>query len=276
MADNDFIEIPGASGNSAGGGEGQGASDVASGAPDRNALLEQRLSKMGDAIEKLMSNSRKSEDDGKKAELTRRINAAIGAKQKEVDAAETALAEAYEDGDGMAIAKAQRKLSELTATVERMRAEGRNALNSFNAEGSDAGDDDGADTTNLDAWKRQNKWFGTDATLTAAAREIDKEIQEAGVIEVGSSEYFAALDQQMARRYPDRFKGSPGSTATSGDAKGNTQGVTRLPRAVVDGWKRMGINTDDPDTLKRMMGHRQTAVNKGILDPTPRYGRVMD
>lgn len=271
----DFIEVPGASGNGDGGGGGQGASAAASGAPDRNSIFEDRLNKMGEAIETLVNRGRKDEADGKKADLTRRINAAISEKQKEVDKAETALAAAYDEGDGAAIAKAQRKLSELTATVERMRAEGRNAINSMGSETTSAKEDE-VDDSNLQAWRRQNKWFGTDAELTAAARKIHKDIETAGVIEIGSSEYFSALDQQMARKYPDRFKGSPGAAAQTGDGTPAPRGVTRIPKDVIDGWRRMGINTDDPDTLKRMVGHRQTAVDKGILDPTPRYGRVID
>lgn len=273
MSDNPYIEIPGADGDNGGGGEGQGASGNPS--VDRNTALEQRLEKMGSAIDSLLTRDQRSKRAGEKDEATRKVVTAIQTKQREVDAAEQALAAAYEEGEGLAIAKAQRKLSELTAAVERMKSEGKAYLARFDER--EDNDDGQPDTTNLDRWRSRNAaWYGVDAELTKASHEIDRQIRAAGALEVGSNEYFEAIDRQMQKRFPDRLKGSPGAASQSTDTAGTSRGVTRIPAAVADGWRRMGVNIDDPEVAKRMLSHRQTAVSKGILSEKPAYGRVFE
>lgn len=275
----EFFEIPGASGDAGGGGGGQGASGDPAPA-DRNATLEGRIDRLGEALQTLVERDRKNEQNSAVSDLKRRISAALNKKQQEVDAAENTLASAYEDGDGPAIAKAQRKLSELTATMERMRAEGQGAIREAENEakaGAAGGSGKKLDTTNLDKWKDKNKvWFGVDTTMTQDAIAIGRQIESAGQIETGSHQYYEAIDREMARRYPDRLKGSPGGAPQARDTGGTTGGVTRIPREVADGWRRMGINVDDPAVAKRMLGHRQEAVDKGILPSEPRYGRVLE
>ena len=106
MADNEFFEIPGATGDNGGSGEGQGASNPAP--ADKNDYMQSQLDKLGAAVQSLVDRDKKATQSNEVNELKRRISAAIGKKQREVDEAETALSEAYEDGDGGAIARAQR------------------------------------------------------------------------------------------------------------------------------------------------------------------------
>ncbi len=276
MADNDFFEIPGASGDNSGGEQGQGASESAP--ADRNTILEQRLERMGHAIETLVSKDKTSHQQREKEQLQRKVVNAVRTKESEVDKAETALAEAYEEGDGVSIAKAQRKLSSLTAEVERLKAEGRAALERFeSSQPRDDADDSDLSTANLDRWKdRNSSWYGVDGEMTRAAHKIDAEIRAAGQIETGSEAYFEAIDRQLSKQFPDKMRGSPGSAGGGGDTGGQNRGVTRIPADVADGWRRMGIDIDNPEVAKRMMDHRQKAVGKGILQEKPQFGRVLE
>ena len=57
----------------------------------------------------------------------------------------------------------------------------------------------------LDTWLQKNPWYGPDPEMTALAVGIDKKIQEAGNIVIGSDEYFATLDKTMRKRFPEYF-----------------------------------------------------------------------
>lgn len=57
----------------------------------------------------------------------------------------------------------------------------------------------------LETWLQKNPWYGPDAEMTALAVGIDKKIQEAGNIVIGSDEYFATLDKTMRKRFPEYF-----------------------------------------------------------------------
>ena len=49
----------------------------------------------------------------------------------------------------------------------------------------------------------------------------------------------------------------------------------RIPEAIASGYRRMGINVDDPEVAKQMVGAREQAVRKGFLPETPAYGSVV-
>jgi hypothetical protein len=71
----------------------------------------------------------------------------------------------------------------------------------------------------LETWLQKNPWYGPDAEMTALAVGIDKKIQEAGNIVVGSDEYFATLDKTMRKRFPEYF----GTEETESMAKTETR-----------------------------------------------------
>jgi hypothetical protein len=115
--------------------------------------------------------------------------------------------------------------------------------------------------------------------MTDKAHDIHGRIVSAGAIAVGSPEYFETIDRQMKQSYPDRFGGTPATA--SGDSGGGRGGggspaQGRIPQSVIEGWKRMGIDTSDKAVVERMIGHRSKLVDKGILTPTPVYDRVKE
>lgn len=265
----------------AGGGGGQGAS----GAPttDRQAAYEARLDKMGQSIDQLLNRTRKDEEvreaEGKLAQIRTAVTESVNKLKGDVKQAEDALAAAYDEGEGKDIARAQRILSERAARLERIQSDGARLLKEQEAKikaepKKDTADSDGVDRTELNKWLAANPWYNTDAEKRTAANQIDAALKAEGQILTGTPQYFEAINKRMAEKFPAFFKGSPGSAGGgSGEQVGQAQ--TRVDRETAEAWRRMGINVDDPDTVKRMLGHRQTAVEKGILPQTPITGRVL-
>jgi hypothetical protein len=256
--------------------------------------LEQRLSRITDAVTSLTRRDREREVQSAAERLKAyeaQIASAVRNAEANVDAAEKALARAHEDGDAVAIARATRQVTDAVAEREGVRLEKRDfdrarAENERRRGGSTGARGDGKDTqpegqrdtTNLNDWKSRNaEWYGVDAGMTKAAHEIDRSIRQAGVIAVGSPDYFKAIDRQMAQRYPEKFRSAPNNSGSGSGAPAGGQRPNggRIPKEVLDTWAKMGINVNDDKTLERMVKNRATLAEKGILPETPAYGRVI-
>lgn len=272
-------EDEGAGGASDYSGEGAQPAPDNSGAEDKLTALEKRLSRITESVEGLTQQQKRERAVGaiqaREGELSRAKQMAEAA----VGSAEAKLAEAYDNGEGVEIAKAQRALTEAVAKRERadidlgnfkdqVKAAERKQQNS----GSDTLDD-----ANLRDWKsKHSAWYGVDAEMTKASHEVDRQIRAAGVLSVGSKEYFNAIDRAMSQKYPDRFGGTPptGGGGRSG-APDTGSGRGMINRSIAEGYRRMGINIDDPKVAERMIKNRETAVQKGILPSTPIGGQVV-
>jgi hypothetical protein len=263
-------------------GSSEGQAPQSNPADDLAARFEGRLNKITDAVETLTRShqqSRASDADNRMRSQVERLDAARRSAEVAVATAERALATAIEGGEAAAIARAHRNIAE--RVVERDKATSRRTdfdrvmretqqrARQQPADAPAQPTDKQVDDANLRQWKsKHSSWYGVDTDLTKAAHDVDKRIREAGVIPVGSPEYFRAIDMQMAQRYPDRFSRAPDTASGGGGGGGQRQQSSaggRIPQSVVDGWERMGIDVRDPKVIERMLGHRQTAVEKGIL-----------
>lgn len=273
-------EDEGAGGASPAGGEG----DRPAPDNDRVAALESRMGSMAkymqDFVEGQKSQHARSQIETYGRDLDAKVNEAKDAVAK----AEADLASAFDEGDGVAIARAQRVLSEQVTARDRAQQNVEAYKARLKQEERRSGGSDGAagtgqqqvDTTQLDQWKSKHRsWYGLDSEMTKAAHAISDRIKAAGAIPVGSKEYFDVIDRQLRQDFPDRLSGSP-STAGTGQGRNDApQRRGRISQSVLDGWRRMGINVDDPKTVERMVGHRNTLVNKGILSEIPVTDRIM-
>lgn len=266
--------------------EGAGAPEPqASQQPDPNAAvselaarLSQRLSVLTDAVTDVVRD-REEERAQMAAERARGVIQSAEQRVRLAEAAaaraQEALATAIEGGDARAIAAAQASVTDARIAVSRSKEELRAAALRQSAERrTPARPEQEAqiDDRNLRDWKSRHKtWYGVDQGMTMAAHQIDSQIRAAGVIPVGSPEYFEAIDLQMAKKYPDYFGRTPNTGGGASGAGAGRSGAlsdgnaVRIPGSIYDGWKRMGINVDDPEVVKRMMGHRRSLVEKGIL-----------
>jgi len=78
-------------------------------------------------------------------------------------------------------------------------------------------------------WARENEWFNADKILTAAALEVDNQLQEEGY-SPEEDEYYEEIDRRMADLFPNRFGGTVQQEAETPRPK-----ATSSPSQVVAG-----------------------------------------
>lgn len=81
--------------------------------------------------------------------------------------------------------------------------------------------------TKAQAWQERNSWFGQNRGMTAYALGVHDELYEQGV-ELGSDDYYRALDRTMRKRFPEAFQNS-----VVGDDEQKPQGSRVRPSTVV-------------------------------------------
>jgi hypothetical protein len=54
------------------------------------------------------------------------------------------------------------------------------------------------------SWQKRNSWFGQNRSMTAFALGLHEDLRDNGV-EVGSEDYYGALDKTMRKRFPEAF-----------------------------------------------------------------------
>lgn len=254
----------------------------------RVAALEQRLGQLtqvltGFANENKQTRAQQQAEAQRQREMQQAQGYVRDAEQK-LRAAERKLAEAHEAGDAAAIASATASLSTIGAehTAARMHAESianRPAAQPQQQQPQQQ-QPQKIDDTNLRAWRKRNEsWYGVDPEMTRAAYEIAREVEGEKVLEVGSEQYFKAVDARLRSKYGDRMpsQSSAAQMQTQRGSMSNAQPAQqhRIPQSVADGFRRMGIDVDNPDVAKQMRAARETAVRKGFLPETPAYGSVI-
>ena len=239
--------------------------------------FEGRLNQIAGAVQTLANDqkaTRQRDADSRVRGQITQLDQAVRSGDAAVTAAERSLTAAIEAGEAATIARAQRVLSEQISNRDRIKIQKADFERASRAAAARqqqpakttpaAGDD-----TNLKQWKsRHASWYGVDNEMTKAAHAIDNQIRATGAISIGSQEYFRAIDQQMAQKYPQTFKKVPETSGAGGGRGGNPSSNAargRIPQSVVDGWERMGIDVKDPKVIERMLKNRQEAVDKGIL-----------
>ena len=245
---------------------------------DTIANLTARLDRLNQSVDAQTADSVQRNQRSQVIARDNELNNVKAQAQANVDTLEKALADAYDNGEGGEIAKAQRALTQGVAKVERADLEVetfRKQVKAAEARAPAGGD---LDETNLNSWKsKHSTWYGVDAAMTKASHEIDRQIREAGVISAGSTAYFEAVDRQMSQKFPERFGGTPSTNGGTGGGGGGAPNPNkgRIASSIADGWRRMGIDMSDPKVVERMNKNRQTAVDKGILNQTPSTGSII-
>jgi len=247
--------------------------------PDRITALEQRIQQLTGVVE-TVTQSRVADDA--KAHQDRAIataEASVREAAAKVAAARQKLATAHESGDPMQIADATAEIGTLTATHVAAQMQAQQVRQQVEQQRK-APARPQVDDTNLRAWRDANKtWYGVDPDMTAKALEIGKQIEREQVFAVGSKGYFDAITARVRSQFPDRFRGNdtPGFTPARGNAMPDrdTREV-RIPAAVAEGYRKMGIDVDNPETAKQLVAARAKAVEKGFLpDRAPADLRIV-
>lgn len=130
----------------------------------------------------------------------------------EVEKAKVALKAAHEAGDTEAFVEAQAKLNEAIFNQQRVKAfkpslqktaEPDNVSPQQAAPAAPVQQPDAKFT----AWRQKNPWFGEDDEMTSLAFGLHNKLSKTD-IQVGSDEYYSAIDRRMRQVFPNKFESS--------------------------------------------------------------------
>ena len=127
----------------------------------------------------------------------------------ELESAKKAYKDAYDAGDSDQLVEAQERLTMAKIKVDKLDnhnpvykkpvEDERNEVQSFQEQSAPKPDKKAA------KWQKRNTWFGQDEEMTSLALGLHEKLKRTGV-NIGSDEYYDAIDTTMRRRFPEAFE----------------------------------------------------------------------
>lgn len=259
--------------------DGSGGGGYPAPMSDRERALEARVNQLATSLDTMRKSTQQTAAQTQLAQAKAQVDQSVTEAENLVNSAETSLLTALESSDPGEIARAQRKLADAAASAERKRAD-RDAFTAQLKQQEHRGggtrnesvvDGPKIDTSNLDKWKDKHKtWYGVDPEMTRVSHEIDAGIRQSKQYTVGSPEYFAAIDNALRTRFPNRFSGAPASASARSGDDSNSSSPRRYDREVQRSMEAFGLSPEAWDAA------RKKAVQKGFLSAEPARGRVLN
>jgi hypothetical protein len=153
--------------------------------------------------------------------------------ERELDAAKKEFKDAYDSGDSDRLTEAQEKLFEAKLKlkqVENYRPQYQEDAGQFEENVVNTSSNDGWSVTPVEentapqpdpkaaAWQKRNPWFGENRVMTSMAFGLHEDLVGEGV-DPTSDAYYARIDKEMRRRFPESFEGNdrkrPGTVVAS-------------------------------------------------------------
>jgi len=137
--------------------------------------------------------------------------------EAELLAAKKAYKEAYDNGDGDALADAQQRVAEVTLKLDRAKHMRPIEMKETPVNVPDVSTQQASQDPKLEGWLENNSWYGGDKPeedeMTGLAITIHNRLAaEFGEKYVGTDEYYQKISSTIRKRYPDYF-GSEQETA---------------------------------------------------------------
>lgn len=149
--------------------------------------------------------------------------------QRKLDSAKQEFKEAYNSGDADALAEAQEKLTEAKFKASQFDETEDFSLQDEKTEVQSQQPQRLEPKTQ--AWLDKNSWYGVDPDMSYLAMGIHRRLEQSGV-PVGSDYYFSQIDEEMRKRYPEKF-GKAEESKTSDDTVSKPTGKVSKPSTVV-------------------------------------------
>lgn len=140
--------------------------------------------------------------------------------ESQITAAKLALREAHEAGDINGQIAAQENLARLAAIRERAASHipqrlARNDGHELNTLVQPVQQTPQPEPEALD-WQKKNKWFGRDEAMTAYAMGLHQQlVSREGILPSDGKEYWNRLDQDLHKRFPEKFQNNGGGARRS-------------------------------------------------------------
>ena len=204
------------------------------------------------------------------------IGTAKQAFERELELAKREFKEAYDSGDAERVADAQEKL--MAAKINLKSAESYTPVYNF-SESLQTPEYPVQNTDNGQwaaqaapqqvpqpdpkamSWQERNKWFGEDRVMTAFAYGLHEDLVSGGS-DPNSDEYYASIDKEIRRRFPEKFEGErskrrPNTVVASARRTTGPKKVT-LTASQVSIAKRLSLTPEQyaRELLKLEMGDR--------------------
>ena len=182
------------------------------------------------------------------------INQAKQRLAMQLQQAKSQYTNAYELGDGDAIAEAQMKMTDLKNEEYRLNGiKPQKAIVTPSPVPQQLPQKEKASTKAVD-WSASNQWFGTDRDMTAYALRVHEDTIREGVAP-DSNEYYNRIDDSIRRVFPEKFAGArsedrtprkqvsnvvaPGGRQSTGNPRKVTLSSTQVALA-----KRLGLKPE--------------------------------
>jgi hypothetical protein len=153
---------------------------------------------------------------------------------RELEDAKRAYKEAYDSGDSDRLVEAQEKLTEVkmkSKELERYQPEfSQDALQSQEIDVQIPQAPQRLDSK-TQAWLDKNSWYGVDEDMSFLAMGVHRKLEREGVA-IGSDHYFSVIDNEMRKRFPEKF-GDAEETKNSSETETKPSVKTSKPSTVV-------------------------------------------
>lgn len=94
-------------------------------------------------------------------------------------------------------------------------------------------------------WIARNQWYGQDSRMTAYVLGLDQHLKNSGTVQVGSDEYWNAIDSEMRLRFPEHFEPSdaqpPRKTVVAPATRSTAPKKIVLTQSQVNVARRLGV-----------------------------------
>jgi hypothetical protein len=198
-----------------------------------------------------------------------------GRLQSLVDSAKVAYKEAHDAGDANGMIAAQEQLASAIAKMERAAAQPRMNLpkedeSIFNraAQGQPQQHQPDPDAVK---WAEKNKWFGRDDAMTGYALGFHKQLVERDGVSPDQPEYYTRLNQEMRKRFPDRFRGQGNGAMPERRTASPVAGVSRTGNAAP---RRVQITESQARLAKRLGLTVEQYAQQIVAEQDQRDGRT--
>jgi hypothetical protein len=159
-----------------------------------------------DAAQRLVEENRKLKGSVNQGQ-TALLEQAKKVVNNELEAAKRAYKEAYESGDAEALVAAQEAFT--TVKIKADKIANFRAPAAVEQKEPEIPVSAPVQQQRLDEhtekWKNDNNWFGRDRRMTSYALALHQEIVEDERINPSSSKYFERIDEEMRKRFPEKF-----------------------------------------------------------------------
>jgi hypothetical protein len=182
------------------------------------------------------------------------VETAQSAANLELEAAKRAYREAYDAGDTDKLIDAQQALQEANLKLIQVKNFKMPSLQEEEVpvqqrqESAPAASNVPKPDPKALAWQERNEWFGKHKGMTAYALGLHEELRENGV-EVGSEDYYRALDKTMRKRFPEAFEADEPAKPKAGTVvapavRSTSSNKIRLKASQVQLAKKLGLTPE--------------------------------